>query len=254
MKTDASRLFRTAVAALSAALLFASCGGDSGSTTTPAPAPAPAPAPTPAPTPDPEPEPEEAEMATYDIASFEPKYSTDPLFLILGAQLYPEGAASDNRIAFVAHPVDTVLWEPGGMASEGLKMLAETGDPAALLAEAEAMEFLVLASTFDEIKALLGAQEITLSSEAPCLSYAQALKPNPDWFFGFSSACAVDEAGDWVEDIELLVTMFDAGTADGEPYMDATGATDPQQPVTSVEIPPWDEDPVTIIKATLRAE
>ena len=252
MKTDVSRTLRTALAVFAAALLLVSCGGDSGSTPA-APAPAPAPAPTPPPAPTPEPEPE-AEMRTYDITNFEPKYSTDPLFLLLGARFYPEGASADNRIAFVAHPRDTMIWEDGGMASEGLKMLAETGDPAALNAEAEAMDFTLMATTFDEIKAVLGTMEITLSSDAPCLSYAQALKPNPDWFFGFARVCALDEDGNWVEEINLHVNMFDAGTADGEPYMDATGATDPQQPITRVEIAPWDESPVTIIDAKLRAE
>ena len=252
MKTDASQTLRSALAVFAAALLLVSCGGDSGSTPAAlAPAPAPAPAPTPPP---PTPEPEEAEMRTYDITNFEPKYSTDPLFLLLGAQFYPQGASADNRIAFVAHPRDTTLWAVDGMASEGLKMLAETGDPAALTTEAETMDFTVMATTFDEIKAVLGTQEITLSEDAPCLSYAQALKPNPDWFFGFASVCALDEDGNWVEDIHLLVNMYDAGTADGEPYMDATGPTDPQQPITKVEIEPWDESPVTIIEAKLRAE
>ena len=257
MKTDVSQTLRSALAVFAAALLLASCGGDSGgSTTTPAPAPAPAPAPTPPPAP---PEPEEPEMATYDIG-FTPLFSSNPLFQLLGASPFPENAGGAENIAFFAHPVDTMLWEVGGMASAGLKTLAETvgengdGDSSALNAEAEAMGFAIVARSFSEIIAVLGAEEITLSHEMPCLSYAQRLNPTPDWFFGFSSACAVDEDGNWVEELSLSIVMYDAGTAEGEPYMEASGGTDPQQPITKVETPPWDTAPVSTIVGTLRAQ
>lgn len=240
------------IALLLSSLLLAGCGGDSGGTT-PAPAPAPAPAPTPPPPP-PEPDPEpEAEMRTYDI-QFRPIYSTNALFLILGAQLYPEGASADSRIAFVAHPRDTMLWEEGGIASEGLKMLAETGASAGLVAEAGDMEFVVLADHFDTIVALLGAQEITLSADFPCLTYAQRLMPNADWFFGFANVCALDADGNWVETLDIRVEMYDAGTAEGEAYMEATGPTDPQMPIARVMVPPWDTDAVSEITGTLQSE
>ena len=230
---------------LAAALAIANCGSDSGSTT------APAPAPTPAPTPAPEPEP--AEMATYTI-QYTPVFSGNPLFQALGAMPFPEGVTALDPLAFFAHPVDTMLWEPGGIATEGLKMLAETGESDAMLAEAMAMEFTVLANNFGVITAVLGAGEVTLSHDAPCLSYAQPLKPNADWFFGFANVCAVDEDGNWLEEVSLQTVMYDAGTAEGDPYMDATGATDPQQPIMKVETPPWNQAPVSIIVGTLKAE
>ena len=232
------------------ALLLAGCGGDSG--TTPAPAPAPAPTPAPAPAPAPEPEPDEPEMRTYGI-SYAPLYSTNPLFLQLGAQEYPEGASAENEIAFVAHPVDAVLWEEGGMASVGLEHLARDGHAHDLTDEAADMGFMVLAESFDEIIALLGAAEITLSSEFPCLSYAQKLTPSPDWFIGFN-ACAVDADGNWVETLVVRAEMYDAGTRDGEPYMEATGPSDPQEPISRVMTPPWDTDAVSEITGTLMPE
>ena len=249
MKKDVSRALWTIVAVFGAALLLAACGGDSGTT------PAPAPAPTPPPAPAPEPEPEVPETATYDIV-YAPKYSTNPLFQVLGAVPYPEGAEASNEVAFVAHPLDTTLWELGGMASEGLEHLAYDGHAHDLAHEAEEMGWMVLAESFDEIVALLGAAEITLSAEFPCLSYAQRLSPSPDWFIGFN-VCAMDDHDDhghWEETLDVRAEMYDAGVRDGEPYMAATGTTDPQEPISRVMTPPWDTDPVSIITGTLREE
>ena len=246
-------------ALLFSALFLATCGGDSGGTT-PAPAPAPPPAPAPAPEPEPEPEPE-AEMRTYTIV-YKPNYSDNPLFLQLGAVPYPvEGTEAENEIAFVAHPLDTVLWEEGGMASEGLLHLAWDGHGHDLADEAEEMGWDVLAESFDEIIALLGAQEITLSSEFPCISYAQKLSPSPDWFIGFN-ACAIDADGNWMETLSVRAEVYDAGVVDGEPYMAVGGTeetgpdtpTDPQEPISRVMTPPWDTDAVSEITGTLKPE
>ena len=71
---------------------------------------------------------------------------------------------------------------------------------------------------------------------------------------GFASVCAVDEDGNWLDEVALTANMYDAGTADGEPYMSATGPTDPQQAISRVELPPWDENAVTTITAKRKME
>ena len=260
MKTDASQTLRSALAVFAAALLLASCGGDSGGTS-PAPAPAPAPAPTPPPPP-PEPEPG-VEMATYIVNAVpQESYSSNLQFQALGFKPFPGGAGGVEAIALLAHPADMAPWEVGGIASDGLKMLAETGDSAALIGEGEAMGFNVIASSFNDIAGLVVAalldpntsEGITVSLDQPCLSYAQRLDPSSDWFMGFASVCAVDEDGNWLEELALTANMFDAGTAEGEPYMAASGPTNPQQPISKVESTPWDENAVTTIRATRKAE
>ncbi len=246
------------LALLLSVLLLATCGGDSGTTPAPAPAPPPAPAPAPAPAPDPEPE---VEMRTYTM-EYLPNYTTNPLFLLLNpeAKPYPENANAEDELAFVAHPMGEMLWADGGMASEGLEHLAWDGHGHDLAEEAEDMGWVVLAESFDEIVTLLQTQEITLSSEFPCLSYAQKLSPSPDWFIGFN-ACAMDEDG-WMETIMVRAEVYDAGVVDGEPYMAVGGTeetgpdtpTDPQEPISRVMMPPWDTDAVSEITGTLQPQ
>ena len=236
-------------------LLLVGCGGDSG--TTPAPAPPP-PAPAPAPAPAPDPEPEEPEEATYEFSdSIKANYaSPGSLLAVLGAQPYPEGASASNEVALVAHPLDTTLWELGGMASEGLEHLAWDGHAHDLAEEAEEMGWMVLAESFDEVQGILQAGELTLHHDYPCLSYAQKLAPSPDWFIGFN-VCALEDHdghGHWEETLEVRAEMYDAGTRDGEPYTEGTGASDPQEPISRVMTPPWDMEAVLEITGTLREE
>ncbi|MYB32021.1 MAG: hypothetical protein F4Y20_05740, partial [Acidobacteria bacterium] len=186
---------------------------------------------------------------------YKANYTTNPIFTLLfpDAQPYPEGAMADNELAFVAHPMGETLWEEDGMASEGLDHLAWDGHAHDLTDEARAMGWDVLAESFDEITAVLGTAEINLSSEFPCLSYAQKLAPTPDWFIGFN-ACAVDEEGNWLETIMVRAEVYSSGTRAGEGYMEATGRRDPQVPISRVMTPPWDTDAVSEITGTLRAQ
>ena len=78
--------------------------------------------------------------------------------------------------------------------------------------------------------------------------------PSADWFISFANKCAVDEEGNWVDTLDIRAEVYDAGTAEGEPYMDATGPTDPQAPIARVTIPPWDTDAISEITGTRKPE
>ncbi len=241
-----------------AAFAFAACGGDDGGTT-PAPAPPPPPTPAPAPEPEPDDDHEEVPSAHYTV-QYTPMISSNPLLQALGAQPFPDGVGTAPSLAFFAHPIGTSIFEEGGIASDGLKVLAETGDASALIAEAEAMGFISLMSTEAELEALLANPEITLTEEAPCVTFAQMIAPSPDWFIGFTSVCAAEEHGDhvdWFDEVTLTSVAFDAGTAEGDDYkLKAEGDdTDPREPVTLLDVPPFSPPgtPVSLIVAT-RAE
>ncbi len=233
---------------------FSGCGSDN--STIPAPTPAP-PAPTPAPQPDPEP-PSPAEKATFDI-EYVPLISGNPLFQQLGAQPFPEGVAAAAEVAMVAHSADAVLWEEDGLASEGLKSLAETGTSSLLIAEAYGLGYTTLAQTFEVVTQVIGAEELTLAHDQPCISFAQKIDPSPDWFLGFN-ACAVDEDGNWLQEITITAIAFDAGTAEGDDFSPkAEGAdSDPRQPIAPLEVSGTvfspARTPLSTITATLRTE
>lgn len=256
----------SAASAAAAALALGALGlglaacGDSSTPSMPqmptAPAPAPTTPTTPTPTPEPEPTtPEQPAEAVYDIV-FSAQISSNALLQGLGAAPYPEGVTSADGLMMAEHPEDIVIWEEGGMASEGLKSLAESddGDPAALIAEAEALGAVVRWRDGMAILNLVTqSREITLSYSAPCVTYANAITPSPDWFVGFR-LCAVDEEGAWREEIALTAVAWDAGTDDGDDYTSEDSPSDPQQPIRQLDKAPFSPAgaAVSTITATLR--
>ena len=257
MTNSTRRILLMAGALVAAGLTLAGCGSDSSTTPTPPRTPAPAPTtPTPAPAPTPEP-PAQPEEATYDI-TYEAFISDNALLQQLqGATPFPEGVSSATGVVMGEHPPDVPLWESGAMASEGLKMLAETGDPSALIAEAESQGIVVRWRDASAVANLIiVTQEITLSYAAPCISYAQAITPSPDWFVGFAGVCAVDaETGEWLDEVSFSAAAFDAGTDDGDDYTAEDAPSSPQQPIMRLDKAPFIRDAnVSRITGTLRQE
>lgn len=210
---------------------------------------------TPTPPPDPEPTtPDQPAEATYDIKYDAHISSLAALVLLGGATPYPEGVEAADGLVMAEHPRDVTLWEPGGMASAGLKMLAETGDATTAIGEAEAMGMTVRWRDGASVQALLQAQEITLDYQNSCVTYAQGIVPSPDWFVGFTICATDEETGEWLETVELIAIAWDAGTDDGDDYMADDMPSDPQMPITPLDIAPFSpaRTPVSTITATLR--
>lgn len=207
------------------------CGGSS---STPAPTPAPAPT-TPTPTtpapPTPEPTPAEPETATYSLASERLLGPGSPLPLPTGVNLHSELVA-------VRHARDWALFEDGLPASDALKTLAETGEVGAVIAEAEAAgAVIVWRSLGDLLRTVLDPDpSIEVTSDKPCFSLAERLTPSPDWFIGFSSACATDEDGNWLDLVTIENIAWDAGTAAGPPFAEKTSDTEPREPVEQLNL------------------
>lgn len=226
---------------LALSLTFAACEADD----SPAPVPAPAPAPAPEPAPEPDHD-HDHEHAVYLLEEYVAQISSsETLQLLQGAEPFPEGVTTAPHIAFFAHPMDEPLWEPGGMASPGLKTLAETGDASELNDEAEMAGYEILFSgSYEEVFAWIqmsfgGEATIEVEHDLPCFSYAQMIAPSPDWFIGFSNVCLVDENGEWLEDVELEAVAYDAGTAAGMEYALKAEGADTMEPITLLDVAPF---------------
>ncbi len=246
MKTPPLSASRAALLAVAtAALTLAACADDAD-----APAPAPAPAPTPAPAPEPAPEPV-PETATYTFDQPEPLISPR----VPGT--LPSGVHFAPPLAMVAHAPGEAPWVPGEIASDGMKLLAEAGASWELLMEAEAAGAEVVFGDQAEMLALLLSPDPSLevSLERPCFSYAQMIAPTPDWFVGFSDACAAED-GEWLGEIEVELTAYDAGTATGGEYQYKSADTEPREPIALLDAPPYFASPAVtmVIRATRKTE
>ena len=134
------------------------------------------------------------------------------------------------------------FWEEGGLASEGMKRMAELGAQSPLDEEVIAA---MAAGTAEHLLAggnLRGSPgstqlEFEVSRDYPLVTLVTMVAPSPDWFVGVS-ALALFENGDWVREKEVPLTPWDAGTDSGVTFLSADRPTQPRQPIARITTPP----------------
>jgi hypothetical protein len=131
------------------------------------------------------------------------------------------------------------LWMPGGLATPGVKAMAESGNATTLAAEVQAA--IAQGSALSVVQFGGGSTpgksttELTVKSEFPLVSFGSMLAPTPDWFFGVSSL-SLCEAGAWVTSKTALGIVYDAGTKNGEAFDYGAGETEPHAPISAVAL------------------
>lgn len=134
------------------------------------------------------------------------------------------------------------FWEEGGIASEGMKRMAEIG------AQSPLDEEVVAAMAAGTAEALLAGGnvrgspgstqlEFEVSLGFPLVTLVTMVAPSPDWFVGVS-ALSLFENGDWVREKEVPLTPWDAGTDSGATFLSADRPTRPRQPISRITTPP----------------
>ena len=127
------------------------------------------------------------------------------------------------------------MWEPGGMASPGIKSMAETGSKSPLDSEIDAA--LNGGSAGSKISGggvgtSPGSVSVTFTIKAdhPLVSLVTMIAPSPDWFVGVHGL-SLCEANQWVKEKKVDLPAYDGGTDSGESYASANKATSPAEPI-----------------------
>ena len=134
------------------------------------------------------------------------------------------------------------FWEEGGIASEGMKRMAEIG------AQSPLDEEVVAAMAVGTAEALLAGEnlrgspgstrlEFEVSLDYPLVTLVTMVAPSPDWFVGVS-ALSLFENGDWVREKEVALTPWDAGTDSGVTFVSADRPTRPRQAIARITTAP----------------
>jgi hypothetical protein len=145
------------------------------------------------------------------------------------------------------HGDSAPIWQLGELASDGIKVMAETGRKPPLLAE---VNDLIAAGTAHESLSGNGLRRppdsVTLEFDVvpahPHVTLVSMLFPSPDWFVGVSGLSLLDEDGDWEEIMEVKLLLYDAGTDDGATYTATDVASDPAQPISLLTTDQADTD------------
>ena len=156
---------------------------------------------------------------------------------------FPPGPHWSGLIG-ATHAANVTFWEIGGIASLGIKNVAELGSKSALtdeinIAITNNTAFSLISGPGINPSPGIAKTEFTISRDFPLVTIVSMISPSPDWFTGINSVSLLDD-GEWVKELILLVYLYDAGTDSGLTYTAADNATIPQIPIvliTDSELP-----------------
>ena len=162
------------------------------------------------------------------------------------AQTHPDGFPPNPHFSGLigaTHDATSTLWENGGLASDGIEQMAETGGTSALRTEAE-----TLIAQGRALAAVSGGGiglspgSVTLTFEVtegfPLVSLVTMLAPSPDWFVGVSGLDLFD-GGAWLPERTVDLFVYDAGTDSGPNYTSPNDDTNPPEPIAQIADPPF---------------
>lgn len=140
-----------------------------------------------------------------------------------------------SRLIGGTHRATVKFWEPGGQASEGIRLMAEQGRTTPLDLEIEA------AITAGHAQRVLVGGAIDRSPDSVTLDFeisrdfslvtlVSMVAPSPDWFVGVSGLNLI-ENGDWAAEKVVVLQPWDAGTDSGHTFSAADLRTSPQEPI-----------------------
>lgn len=184
-----------------------------------------------------QPEPGPDAVATYRV-TFDATWSlpTHPVSFPLSAHF--------SGLIGGTHDATLVLWEVGGLASPGIKDMAELGAKTALTSEVEAAvqsgsAWSVLSG--GGISPSPSSVELTfdIHMDYARVSLVSMIAPSPDWFVGVSRL-ELRQNGQWRDVVTVDLFPYDAGTDSGLNYMSADSVTSPAAPISALTDVPFD--------------
>lgn len=203
------------------ALIVSACGG--GSPVAPGAPPAPSPTPTPAAT------------ARYRV-TFDATWS---------AATHPTDIPGNPHFSGLiggTHGPAVSFWQEGGLATEGIRLMAERGRQSPLDLEVGAAVGAgtaqhVLAG--EDVPSSPGSTslEFDVGRDFPLVTLVTMVAPSPDWFVGVSGLSLI-EGGAWVEQKVVFLHPYDAGTDSGVTFTSADVTTQPREPIRRIDMGP----------------
>ncbi|NME70109.1 spondin domain-containing protein [Flammeovirga aprica] len=144
---------------------------------------------------------------------------------------YPSNSHFSGVIG-MAHNADTSLFKENTLATEGIKVMAETGGKSPLTTEildvisSGSANLLIseggLSSGTSKIEF-----EITVSSDHSYVSLVSMIAPSPDWFVAVESLNLYAN-NEWIDDITINPTHYDSGTDDGTTFASPNAPSNPR--------------------------
>ncbi len=158
---------------------------------------------------------------------------------------YPPPAHFSGLVGAV-HNSDVAFWGPGQQATDGIQLMAETGNGSVLLSEvADAISngsaaAQIAGGGVDPSPGTVSV-EFEVTTEHPLLTVTSMVAPSPDWFVGVHGLSLFDGTN-FVDNVVRDLAVYDAGTDSGVTFTSADTATLPQAPISLLTSAATDTD------------
>ena len=150
---------------------------------------------------------------------------------------YPSNAHF-SPVTGMTHKQGAKIFEINKLASEGIKIMAETGGTDKLLSEIN--ELISQGKANQNIKASglsSGSASfnftISVNSDFPYITLVSMIAPSPDWFVAVEEVNLM-ENGSFVNSKIVNTTVYDAGTDSGSTFTSDNAVTNPAQNITLI--------------------
>ena len=183
------------------------------------------------------PQEEPERTATYEVA-FASTWSSQN-----HPEDFPSSSAHFSPLIGATHDSEVVFWQAGGLATPGIKDMAELGTTGLLTTEVNAAisagtaELRLSGSGLGESP---GSVSLTfeISESHPLVTLVTMIAPSPDWFVGVSGL-SLFTAGTFLDILAVDLHAYDAGTDSGVFYASDDAVTDPPQPISKIQSSPF---------------
>ncbi|MGB0953485.1 MAG: spondin domain-containing protein [Planctomycetota bacterium] len=135
------------------------------------------------------------------------------------------------------HAGSFAFWEKGGLATNGIESMAETGSTSSLTQEinqaitAGNAEFLLTGAGINSPGSTSMTFDIT--SEFSAVTLVTMIAPSPDWFVGVDGL-ELFENNRWLDQVVVDLAAYDSGTDDGVQYTSSNANSNPAQPISEI--------------------
>ena len=156
---------------------------------------------------------------------------------------WPGPSAHYSPLVGATHATAGALWSPGGIATDGIEQMAETGGTSMLTGEINALRASgevhesisggALATTPNSLQT-----EFSVRSTHPLVSLVTMVAPSPDWFVGTNGVDLRDGDG-WRSELVVELHVWDAGTDSGPAYTSPNQDTQPREPIQISDAAPF---------------
>ncbi|MBO6513691.1 MAG: spondin domain-containing protein [Phycisphaerales bacterium] len=136
------------------------------------------------------------------------------------------------------HNDQITLWTPGGIATNGIEVMAETGSPTPLRNEVLSLIDFNFADQFINLGGIAlspNSRTGTIEADAdfPLLSLVTMIAPSPDWFVGIHDLNLRPD-GLWIDEVIIDLDPYDSGTDAGVNYTSSNSNINPHLPITNI--------------------